>query len=52
MLMLTQFLKPMFEEFMTEEVMMSEYSDFVQSDLPQNLGIGVKQKGEQLHSIP
>lgn len=45
MLVMTQFLKPMFEEFITEEVMMSEYSDLVQHDLPQKLGEWSETKG-------
>ena len=38
MLMVKKILKPMIEEFMTEEMMLSEYSNIVQHDLPQKTG--------------
>ena len=38
MTMLKQFMMPMMEMFMTEELMMSQYSDMVQGEMPQKLG--------------
>lgn len=45
MLMVTKFLRPMIEEFMTEEMMLSEYSDIVQNNLPQKTGKWSDTKG-------
>lgn len=35
---MTEFLKPMFEEFMTEDILMAEFSDYIITDLPTELG--------------
>ena len=45
MTMLKQFMMPMMEMFVTEELMMSQYSDLIQSDLPQKLGKWNETKG-------
>ena len=45
MLMATKFLKPMMEIFMTEEMMLSDYSNIVQNYLPQKTGKWSETKG-------
>lgn len=46
--MIKQIMRPLMEEFMTEELMMSQYSDMVQHDLPQKLGKWSGTKGGAL----
>lgn len=48
MTMIKQIMRPLMEEFMTEELMMSQYSDMVQSSMPQKLGKWSETKGGAL----